>query len=269
MRTVSELGCDVGQAGVGYLQVVPQTFASLRENNIRVRLICIVKGKSPPMNRRKFLHLLALSGAAAALPIQSLADSSNELDTEEYSLQFHPPEEGWDYTIGVHPGFLSGHSVISVWGQQAGDFPLIQCFEWSGRGSEHLLDAAIEIGNQYSKFLPGGPLFSIEQVTGPGDVLQDQLRRVGFSRFYMMARRDKKSTEGWYTTSWSRPLTIQTFLFYLESGWAIERSRRLTRDLNGATYARVDKKYVLALPNAPSDNRFIAAAIAVSTSQNK
>jgi hypothetical protein len=59
-----------------------------------------------------------------------------------------------------------------------------------------------------------------------GEVTQNELRKLGWSHFHIWVRYDKKVIDqskaqrfGWYTTDWSRPMMLDTFIKAVKDGW--------------------------------------------------
>ena len=71
-----------------------------------------------------------------------------------------------------------------------------------------------------------GVKFAIEQVRGPGDTCQNQLKLMGFNYHHAPRRYDSKkvkdasrSKEGWYSNSWSVPILMTRFVQAVNDGW--------------------------------------------------
>lgn len=213
------------------------------------------------MNRRKFIHLSALAGAASSFSIPLIAESKKK--QEEMSLfgcgdpfVFRLPEDGYDYIVGVVAEYDPEPSVISVFRKGRDGEPLLQVAEWMGlQGNNDLMYLCLFCNQQYSQYLPSGPLFSIEQLTSHGDLLQHQLKMEGVRRFYKTMRYNGSSgmstKEGWYTNKVSRPIMMSRLKLAVakENGWVVVKSDLLKNDI----------------ANATNSNRVKAAAIAVSS----
>jgi hypothetical protein len=172
---------------------------------------------------------------------------------------------GYDYVIGVYLGDLVDSSIVSVWRKGTKDEPLVQAAEYeiTGDGFEQkVFNICTFLAKKYGKHLPDGPMFSIEQVTAPGDTLLHQLKLAGFIRHCKMAssRSDGKPKEGWHTTAWSRPIMVERFLTAYKENQLIANSALLSKCIVGA---ELDGKKLL-IPNGDY-NRFMAAAIAVNS----
>jgi hypothetical protein len=215
------------------------------------------------MNRRDFLRLSAITAAAITLPLPA---AIGEPVKPKSAGWFIDAEKGYDYVIGIHTGIGAELSVISVLRVGKDDEPVVQVAELVWPGDEKVLIDAKIVGREYGKYLPDGPLFSIEQVRAPGDILQHQLKFAGFRRFYKTIRyrtdiKKPKPKEGWYSISWSRPLMTERFITAQKEGHVVVKSPLLTRDIVGARL--MGKSLMLA--SGGNDHRFMASAIAYSS----
>jgi len=219
------------------------------------------------INRRKFLQFLGLSPLIAALPkmfaLPAPKSPVNIYDKTGKIGWFVKAEKGYDYVIGVDQGGLSDPSAISIWRKGTDDEPLVQVAEYSCV-DPNLFAVCEKFGEIYSQYLPDGPLFSIEQLRSPGDLLQHRLKLAGFRRHHKAKSYlpDVKPKEGWYSNAWSRPMMIEGILFAYREKRITVKSKLLVRDI---VVARMDGKKLI-LPDENDDHRFMAAAIAVNSS---
>ena len=94
----------------------------------------------------------------------------------------------------------------------------------------------------------------IEQVSAPGDVTQDQLKKMGSKRFFKVSgnTRDKNGKnvpwirEGWYTTKFSGELMMDRFTEAVKSGWYKPQSMQLGGDLTVAGGTKYPTAWVRA-----------------------
>jgi len=236
------------------------------------------------MDRRKFFAFLG-AGAASIFAPKSFASTTHESPVSrenvsrsmgtpapilsDYGEIYEYPKPGYDYVIGIDVGELSVPSAISVFRIGDKDEPMVQVAEFVGpgygSGKGNVLKAAIAAGKKYGEYLPDGPLFSIEQITSCGDLLQHQLKFEGFKRFYKSVEYrpgyPSKPKEGWYSKAWSRPMMIDRFINAYRKKDAIVNSSALRENIE---FAKCDGK-VLTTLNRDGYGRFHAAAIAVNS----
>ena len=231
------------------------------------------------MNRRDFSKTAGLVAAAAVVAPKIMAeDSASKSEFFDYYEKLNGSvrvyydadvEPGYDYVIGIYAGGgLNEPAFVSVWRKGQDGTPLVQAVEYEYRGPASangwLLNDCVALGKKFGKYLPNGPLFSIEQiVSSGGDLLLYQLKYEGFLRHHKTKayRRPKgEPKEGWYSTSWSKPIAIERFLTAYKEKNIVANSGLLRKDIAGAEW---DGKKLL-LPSG-NDNRFMAAAIAVNS----
>jgi hypothetical protein len=83
-----------------------------------------------------------------------------------------------------------------------------------------------------------GVKFSIEQVEGPGDTCQNQLKIMGFNYHAIPGRLDGKKVkeenkhrEGWYSTRVTVPILMDRFVEAVNGGWYVPLSKWLIEEL--------------------------------------
>jgi hypothetical protein len=83
-----------------------------------------------------------------------------------------------------------------------------------------------------------GVKFSIEQVEGPGDTCQNQLKIMGFNYHAIPGRLDGKKVkeenkhrEGWYSTRVTVPILMDRFVEAVNGGWYVPISKWLIEEL--------------------------------------
>jgi hypothetical protein len=113
-----------------------------------------------------------------------------------------------------------------------------------------------------------GVKFSIEQVEGPGDTCQNQLKIMGFNYHHTPGRLDgrkikdeNKHREGWYSSKTTVPILMDRFVEAVNGGWYIPRSKWLIEELK--TLERQTKdggRDVMTHQKNKHDDRIRAAA---------
>jgi hypothetical protein len=83
-----------------------------------------------------------------------------------------------------------------------------------------------------------GVKFSIEQVEGPGDTCQNQLKIMGFNWHHTPGRLDGKKVkdenkhrEGWYSNRTTVPILMDRFVEAVNGGWYVPYSKWLIEEL--------------------------------------
>lgn len=228
------------------------------------------------INRRRFMGYFA---SFSLLPGLSKLSATQGDGTTYGELQiFREPEVEYDYAIGVHTGSgtETNPTVISVWRVGTYRNPDVQCAEFVSTRVSHV-DAyqyVMPLVKRYGQFmqgkLPREPLVSIEQIAAPGDICQNQLRKLGHSRFAMFHKYSPtdKLKAGWRTTTWSRPLIVDAFVNSVDNDFVKISSPVLAKECSDIkmVYLKSGKKRTSV--NGGQDNRFMAAAMAVFSSHN-
>ena len=156
-------------------------------------------------------------------------------------MVFHPPEPGFDYSIGVDTsnGMGKDSTVICVTApaQRRGE-PDVQVAEFRSAYVSHVAAYAFVmcIAAYYSRYMENStphrnPIVGVEQIASVGDVAQVQMRKMGYTRFPSFIRYDGKDLKkqksrkiGWYTNSWSRPILVDSFVHSVQNGWYVINS---------------------------------------------
>lgn len=148
------------------------------------------------------------------------------------------------YGIGVDTGGGMGYdsTVVSVTQAGFGSVPDVQVAEWRSNQVGHVeafsfaMPIALYFANQHGVTVNNPldyPMVGIEQLTAVGDVCQKEMKRLGYpaGRFFNFGRYDGKvgikqptTKQGWFTTGWSRPILIDTFVHCVRKGWYILNS---------------------------------------------
>lgn len=83
-----------------------------------------------------------------------------------------------------------------------------------------------------------GVKFSIEQIEGPGDTCQNQLKIMGFNWHHVPGRLDGKKVkdenkhrEGWYSNRTTVPILMDRFVEAVNGGWYVPQSKWLIEEL--------------------------------------
>lgn len=173
------------------------------------------------------------------IPLYSQEDGLKLFDADRKLLVFEGPEPGFDYTIGVDTARALGEdaSSISVMRRaRSGNEPDVQVAEFNSKfiDSAELHAFVLAIATWYGTYMSGqDPLVAAEQLLGPGDNVQLQMKMHGYRRFFKFSRLDgkdpikdqKKATrEGWFTNVWSRPFMLDRYKSAFENGWLILNS---------------------------------------------
>lgn len=117
-----------------------------------------------------------------------------------------------------------------------------------------------------------GVKFAIEQIRGPGDTCQNQLKIMGFNYHHIPRRYDSKkvkddskSKEGWYSTNWSVPIMMTRFVEAVNNGWFEPRSRYMIEELKTLERHITSGKSKMEHRQGQFDDRVRAAAQAFFT----
>ena len=183
------------------------------------------------MNRRSFFKWLGKGATAAIVAPKLLADSANEpVVTKDWIwknewgplVTWQEPEGRADYSIGVDVGSGLGHSPSCVSVMRMGGIgePDRQVAEFTSTTitPPDLALVVAQIANKYKVNCidSRGPLLVIEKIRGCGDVVQAQLKIMGFTRFFVTTKHRLNNPpmkkDGWYTTAFSAPILANRFL---------------------------------------------------------
>jgi hypothetical protein len=237
------------------------------------------------MNIRGFLEWIGIGTAAVVASPIILAERTENRNIQQSTPSIQPPpsevesewyedaQEGYDYVIGVYLGDLVDPSVVSVWRKGTNEYPVIQAAEYEITGDvfeENLFKVCTFLAKKYGQYLPDGPMFSIEQVVAPGDTLQHLLKLNGYHRFHKIKRynaqtQQEKIKEGWYPSSWSRPIMVERFLTAFQEKWIEVGSKSLRTDIMEAAISTTNGSEFVIPKSHKFSNRFMAAAISVNS----
>jgi len=125
------------------------------------------------------------------------------------------------------------------------------------------------VGAWYGKNSPDGRgmKYVIEQITGPGDTCQHQLKMMGFNNMHKPRRYDGKkikenpgTKEGWYSSGWSVAILMTRFQEAVNGGWYIPRSKWLIEELRTLERHEGAGKSKMEHRSGQHDDRVRAAA---------
>ncbi|CAN5951043.1 unnamed protein product [Sphagnum jensenii] len=180
------------------------------------------------------------------LPLKPM-DESVEMNTMDRLLVYEPPQRGYYYAMGVDTADGLGtededRSVLSVANNRFNGESDSQVAEFTTNkiNSAQIVAFAACIGAWYGKNSPDGRgmKYAIEQIRGPGDTCQHQLKMMGFNNHHKPRRYDGKkikenpgTKEGWYSNGWSVPMLMARFQEAVNGGWYIPKSKWLIEEL--------------------------------------
>lgn len=181
-------------------------------------------------------------------------------DTESYTFDklyiFEPPQKGALYSCGVDTAHGLGKEdedrfCASMTRVSMGSGADYQCAEltsnrFSPAQAVPFLAALATWYGQISGYYRGVK-FSIEQVEGPGDTCQNQLKIMGFNYHHTPGRLDgrkikdeNKHREGWYSTRTTVPILMDRFVEAVNGGWYVPRSKWQIEELKTLERHMVD-----------------------------
>ena len=218
------------------------------------------------MNRRSFFKWLGIGTTAAIVVPKLLADSTKELNaTQDWIwknewgplVTWQEPKGSADYSIGVEVGSGLEHhspSCISVMRMGGIGEPDRQVAEFTSTTitPPDLTLIVAQIARKYSANCtdPRGPLLVIEQVRGYGDVVQNQLKIMGFTRFFVTTKyrlnNPPMKKDGWYTTAFSAPILANRFSTAIRTGWYKPRSVHLNEIANKSEREMLSNSHIMA-----------------------
>jgi hypothetical protein len=203
-------------------------------------------------------------------------DEESERNTMDCLLIYEWPKNGCRYSCGIDTADGLGHedeerTCLSVaknrfhgeCDQQVAEFT-------SNRiNSAQVVAFAACVGALYGPSCPDsrGLKFCIEQIQGPGDTCQHQLKMMGFFNHHIPRRYDSKKIkddstkkEGWYSSGWSVPILTTRFVEAVNGGWYEPRSRFLIEELRTLERHETAGKSKMVHRSGHFDDRFRAAA---------
>ena len=208
---------------------------------------------------------------------------NEDIETETFDklLVYEPPQQGADYSCGVdsadgldQPDEERACASINrnMYGVEADR----QCAELtSKRMNPAQLTAFVAcMAAWYGEKTKDwrGVKFAIEQIKGPGDTCQNQLKIMGFNFHHKPKRYDSKkvkdesrSKEGWYSNAWSVPILMNSFVDAVNGGWYRPASKWLIEELKTLERHTASGKSKMEHRQGQFDDRVRAAATAYFT----
>lgn len=211
-------------------------------------------------------------------------DENIELNTMDRLIVYEPPVKGNYYAMGVDTADGLGkededRTVLSVTNNRFGGESDYQCAEYTTNkvNSAQVVAFAACIGAWYGKNSPDGRglKYVIEQIRGPGDTCQHQLKLMGFHNMHKPRRYDSKkikdnsgNKEGWYSSGWSVPMLMDRFREAVNGGWYVPRSKWLIEELRSLERHETGGKSKMEHRSGQHDDRVRAAAQAYFTAHD-
>jgi hypothetical protein len=174
-------------------------------------------------------------------------DENIESNTMDRLLVYEPPERGNYYACGIDTADGLGkededRTVLSITNNRFKGESDSQSAELTSNkiNSAQVVAFAACVGAWYGKNSPDGKgmKYVVEQIRGPGDTCQHQLKMLGFNNHHKPRRYDSKKIkddagkkEGWYSSAWSVPMLMDRFREAVNGGWYIPRSKWLIEEL--------------------------------------
>jgi hypothetical protein len=209
------------------------------------------------------------------LPLKD-QDENIEMNTMDRLVVYDPPQRGLYYACGVDTADGLGkededRTVISVTNNRFNGECDTQCAELTSNkiNSAQIVAFAACVGAWYGKNSPDGRgmKYCIEQITGPGDTCQHQLKMMGFNNMHKPRRYDGKkikenpgTKEGWYSNGWSVPMLMARFQEAVNGGWYVPKSKWLIEELRTLERHETAGKSKMEHRSGQHDDRVRAAA---------
>jgi hypothetical protein len=213
-----------------------------------------------------------------------LLDEENERNTLDYLLIYEWPKQGQRYACGIDTADGLGkedeeRSCLSVAKNKFyGDCDQQVAELTSNRiNSAQIVAFAACVGALYGPACPDarGMKYAIEQIQGPGDTCQHQLKMMGFLNHHVPRRYDSKKIkddsprkEGWYSTGWSVPMLMTRFAEAVNGGWYEPRSKWLIEELRTLERHMTNNKSKMEHQSGKFDDRVRAAALSFFTAHD-
>ena len=209
------------------------------------------------------------------IPLKPVSEEE-EKDTMDRLYVYEPPKAGNYYACGIDTADGLGNEdedrcVLSITNNRFQGDADLQVAEFTSNkvNSAQVVAFAACIGAWYGNDSPDGKgiKFSIEQIRGPGDTCQHQLKMMGFFNMHKPRRYDSKKIkddagkkEGWYSNSWSVPMLMTRFVEAVNGGWYEPRSRWLIEELKTLERHVKSGKSKMEHRSGQHDDRVRAAA---------
>lgn len=217
------------------------------------------------------------------LPLRDM-DESVEMNTLDRLIVYEPPQRGNYYAMGVDTADGLGtededRTVLSVTNNRFKGESDVQCAEYTTNrlNSAQVVAFAACIGAWYGHKSPDGRgmKYAIEQIRGPGDTCQHQLKMLGFNNHHKPRRYDSKkikenpgTKEGWYSNGWSVPMLMSRFQEAVNGGWYTPKSKWLIEELRTLERHETAGKSKMEHRSGGHDDRVRAAAVSYFTAHD-
>jgi hypothetical protein len=211
-------------------------------------------------------------------------DETFETNTMDRLMVYDPPQRGYYYAMGVDTADGLGkededRAVLSITNNRFNGESDQQCAEFTTNkvNSAQIVAFAACIGAWYGKGSPDGRgmKYAIEQIRGPGDTCQHQLKMMGFNNHHKPRRYDGKkikenpgSKEGWYSNGWSVPMLMSRFQEAVNGGWYSPKSKWLIEELRTLERHETGGKSKMEHRSGQHDDRVRAAAVSYFTAHD-
>ena len=208
-------------------------------------------------------------------------DEDDERVTMDRLFVFEEPIRGNNYSCGIDTADGLGkededRSVISVTKNKYADQFDIQCAEFTTNrlNSAQITAFAAAIGAYYGPACPDsrGMKFAIEQIKGPGDTCQHQLKMMGFNNHHDPRRYDTKKIveknnyrQGWFSTAWSVSMLMGRFIEAVNGGWYRPQSKWLIEEIRTLERHNASGRSKMEHRSGQHDDRVRAAAMSYFT----
>jgi hypothetical protein len=211
-------------------------------------------------------------------------NEEREQETLDYLLIYEWPKNGTFYSCGIDTADGLGkedeeRSCLSVTknrfqgdsDQQVAELTSVRI------NSAQIVAFAACVGALYGPCCPTsrGIKFCIEQIQGPGDTCQHQLKMMGFFNHHVPRRYDSKKIkddssrkEGWYSSGWSVPVLMTRFVEAVNGGWYEPRSKWLIEELRTLERHETNGKSKMEHQSGKFDDRVRAAAMSYFTAHD-
>lgn len=209
------------------------------------------------------------------IPLLPLSEE-NEVNTMDRLIIYEEPKPGCSYSCGIDTADGLGkededRTVLSGAKNRYNDECDDQVFELTSNriNSAQIVAFAACVGAWYGPMCPDhrGLRYCVEQVRGPGDTCQHQLKMMGFNNHHKPRRYDGKNIkekpgnkEGWYSNTWSVPMLMTRFIEAVNGGWYIPKSKWLIEELKTLERHESAGKSKMEHRSGQHDDRVRAAA---------
>ncbi len=174
-------------------------------------------------------------------------DEDSEIETMDKLIVYEEPQPNQNYSCGVDTAHGLGKEdedrfCASMTRVATGVGADIQCAELTSNrfSPAQAVPFLAAMAAWYGKRARDrrGVKFSIEQVEGPGDTCQNQLKIMGFNWHHTPGRLDgikvkdeNKHRQGWYSNRTTVPILMDRFVEAVNGGWYVPQSKWLIEEL--------------------------------------